>query len=89
MVNQNWKIFISFLKQNNLLDKYNEAIETQYPNLNSRIKHTKTRPVRNYVLASFLWDNTKEGFFFWEDISEKWANIVNSLKELFENQEGI
>jgi hypothetical protein len=83
-MNQNWEIFISFLKQKNLLDQYYRAIKTRYPDFTSQIEFVQEQPVRNFIDVSFIWMDTDEGSFFWEDLNEEWNDLIDDLEELFD-----
>lgn len=36
---------------------------------------------QNIISKAFSWHNTKEGFFFWKNISDKWQQTLKNLEQ--------
>lgn len=72
---KNKKVFSSFIKYARLYDfdyKY-YGIYTRFDNyMDFLIKQGTYRELINYLL---IWDNTSEGFDFWNNIDEEWRII--------------
>lgn len=81
-----FKKFISFLKENDCLDNFRKNwyekerfYTTKYPCVNSNLKKYMFRNAFSYkdiFTDSFEWEITKEGYFFWSNISSKWSERI-------------
>lgn len=82
MTDMNIKIFLCFLEQEKVYDRYKKNLaESQLLfNLskngsfaeNMKIVFGATSPIK-IVMKSFDWSETEEGHDFWEDIHKKWV----------------
>ena len=75
------KIFIAFLKRENIYEKYCIAMR----NANCNIDEIFNGEIRFAFSGYFQWDKTKEGSLFWSGISNKWKKICIKMKFLKES----
>ena len=83
---ENIKVFECFLEKNKIKTIFFDRIDVKFiehemcikPN---KIKNTTSKeflynnmPPTGFILNSFLWENTKEGTFFWEKIHKQWQD---------------
>ena len=65
--------FISFLKEQNALEEY-------IYNLNEQLNETLLYRILHYryndYIDSFCWSQTKQGFYYWKCLQEKWHSII-------------
>ena len=76
------KKFKEFLDKNGVLDKY---IHNFLNNSNIGFYGRKTDKIAkvldrmfflDYIAYVFLWENTDEGFDFWNSLNKKWRNYI-------------
>lgn len=94
------EMFIEFLKEmnsydkfetnlkNNLLKKSNtgyDSITFPYFEINSLCKYLD---VPRYIVMAFVWENTDEGYYFWEKLNDKWCTrydgMIKQIKREYE-----
>ena len=83
--NNRKKIFIRFLKENNCynefmynLTKHEKFGMYQFNNINDLLYRLKTMDdlFINEISLAFCWDETTQGFLYWNKITDKWNKIV-------------
>lgn len=78
------QLFYRFLKQNHIyhLFLYNvknrKHVECDYD-----IKLMKTYKAYTFIYSAFKWDDTREGFDFWDNINIKWRDILRNKLSLY------
>jgi hypothetical protein len=87
----NWKIFVSFLRKEGVLEqfKYNVKQDVELPdkrNQKEKIIFIKSHRYKHYLISSFTWRLTREGEDFWVAIDKKWRHLISELEELFEKE---
>ena len=70
------KVFIAFLKHEQIYDKYIHAMKNSNHNMNDIWGLSLPYAFSGY----FSWSTTKEGHVFWNKISDKWQKICTKLK---------
>lgn len=84
------EMFIEFLKEMNSYDKFETNLENNitkphkeydlitfpYFEINSLCKYLC---VPNYIMYAFSWENTDEGYQFWEKLNDKWHSRYNGM----------
>lgn len=71
------KRFITFLKANNAFEKYMRNVKIEKVRLKSFLDCELNAPY--FLGGCFIWQDTKEGHFFWENLNEKWKKILGAL----------
>ena len=66
---QEKRLFYNWLKRRNLVEAYNEGRKT------SNLK-TPIRTGRHLIMMGFYWDNTIQGFEFWDRIHTQWIRYL-------------
>lgn len=69
------KIFLRFLKEKNVYDKFSRII----------LKNGFEKPcqflcrvnARQAIMSAFFWGNTREGSVFWMELDKNWRQICN------------
>ena len=73
----NYKLFIYFLRKNNVLDKYMKNF-TSYNNTKLNVWCERNNYTR-YLTRSFGWNTSKERRHFWEKINNDWLVFIENL----------
>ena len=73
----NLEIFYEFLKKNKAKQEYMRAYESEESE--PLKEYLKTTHVDNYVNATFIWSDTKEGSDYWVDIEDAWMAKIKEL----------
>ena len=88
------KLFIKFLKDNHALKQYIKNLK-KYNTKQFRTWENHTNPftivsLRKYldsnrpnglIMNSFLWIDTLEGHYFWEDLDTKWRMLLKQINK--------
>ena len=69
------KKFIHFLKQNNAYVRYVYNFGKHNYKL-SFDAFTRVYLQSQYINSAFVWDETKEGWSYWNNLSERWRNLI-------------
>ena len=64
------KVFITFLKHHNA---YDDFIDQDFP-------YTINIQFSQLLIDTFDWEESPEGYEYWDDINDKWRDLVNTLK---------
>ena len=64
------KVFTTFLKHHNAYDEF-IAQDFQY---------TKSIRFSQLLIVTFDWEESSEGYEYWDDIDDKWQDLVNNFK---------
>lgn len=70
------KLFIDFLKDNNALTAFNVNLSMAKDHKPFYTHLVKCQPPSTWVLFAFVWVSTSEGFEYWSDLDDKWAEII-------------
>ena len=80
-------LIIEFINEQNILKPFEEnLIKHKELSLDKYILdfYKKNSYMNDFILASFYWRNTKEGYCFWEIIDDKYfAFLTNKEKEIW------
>lgn len=71
------KEFNDFLKKHNALLRFISAVNKFAYDDNHNIHIPSSE---NYVISTFIWYKTEEGFAYWKDINRKWSKKYRELK---------
>ena len=73
------RLFFKFLKENNLYDKWVYNIKTQHSSIfkyqffwKNKNKILFSGNCSSAINSAFCWDDTNEGYDFWERLEVKW-----------------
>lgn len=71
-------LFYRFLKLNNVFNsfKYNVTLKSK-ESYRYKINYIKNELSDSLISNAFTWANTKEGHEFWENIDDKWCDIIS------------
>ena len=73
------KKFYRFLYENDALIEWKRNIKD--PKCTASIKSLRTYFNHyydvNWITLAFLWDNSPEGFSFWDKLNDKWRKEIN------------
>lgn len=81
-MNKSLKLFYQFLEANGALI----AWEQNYTNRQAEVDDPKSRAEFFYTLishqhswigAAFLWSDTPQGHYYWDQLDNKWRNHLN------------
>lgn len=72
-------LFIRFLKREKALDSFMKMTEVKSL-VDLRVFLSDSSP-ELFILDSFVWDYTKEGYYFWENLSDKWRVCLRGKKK--------
>ena len=73
--------FIDFLKRHGALGIYKDILNEQLNDtLLSRILFSEPQ----YYIDSFIWEETKQGFDYWNDLHNRWMDLID--KESYNTQ---
>jgi hypothetical protein len=64
------KVFTTFLKHHNAYDKF----------ITQDFFCTNDIPFTRLLLGTFDWEGSSEGFFYWDQLDDKWRALINTLK---------
>ena len=64
--------FIQFLKDNGALEKFKDNCDFPFA------KYLKNHLNCGIISHAFSWDNSEEGWRYWNDIDNKWRRICKS-----------
>lgn len=81
-INKLYKIFISFLKRKGCYEAFKDYYynkEKEIPNYhdNLSLKQYINEEMDDVIMFSFYWDNTSEGWDYWDKIDDDWRELVN------------
>ena len=65
--------FIDFLKTHKVLDAYKDNINKQ---LNETLLERILFAEPQYYIDSFSWEETKQGYGYWDDLQDIWMEII-------------
>ena len=74
--------FLAFLKKHRAYRRWKNnmiANSRYYNTIDEYFKGDHTS--NNYISIAFVWSDTKEGFYYWAKISNKWRKILNENKK--------
>lgn len=74
------KKFIKFLEDNNAWENFERA----FKNYNRDVKRYKdmyNKDPEKALTGAFEWENTKEGFHYWDTLNDKWIEANKPLKD--------
>ena len=77
------KIFIRFLKENNVYKNFINNVEGKYgfyKRFDELLFFATQGIYLNEVKGGFRWDKTKEGWKFWDNINNKWRDYYYKIK---------
>lgn len=72
--------FHRFLHENKALDKYYTEVER------AKIMSVETAMEMSpelFILAPFIWTESKDGYYFWNEIDKKWVTVIT--EEIWDN----
>lgn len=64
------KVFTTFLKHHNAYDDF----------IDQDFQYTKNIQLAELLVDTFDWEESPEGYEYWDDIDDKWRDLVNTLK---------
>lgn len=64
------KVFTTFLKHHNAYDEF----------INQNLQCTINIQFSQLLIDTFDWEESPEGYEYWNDIDDKWRDLVNSFK---------
>lgn len=70
-INNAYYDFIYYLKDNHIMTS-----SRCMQNLDDAKYYMGNQNVKNYIVYAFIWGNTKQGHVFWENLHNKWENII-------------
>jgi len=73
------KNFVEFLKDNNIYDQFIYNLKNY--NSISLDDYCYKIYITSYILDAFSWKHTKEGYDFWDEMSDKWIKYLKGLNE--------
>ena len=71
--------FFEFLRENDCASKFcvNRAIIRKEERILTFINRV---PSNEWMLAAFAWDNTPQGYKYWENVNFKWAHRLRAIE---------
>lgn len=79
-------LIIEFLNKQNILKSFEEnLIKHKELSLDKYIYcfYKKNSSMNDFILASFYWRNTKEGYCFWNTINDKYFSFLANREKAF------
>lgn len=81
-INKLYKIFISFLKRKGCYEAFKDYYynkEKEIPNYhdNLSLKQYINEEMDDVIMFSFDWDESLEGYDYWDKIDDDWRELVN------------
>ncbi len=64
------KVFTTFLKHHNAYDEF----------ITQDFQYTKNIQFSRLFIHTFDWEESPEGYEYWDDIDDKWQDLVNNFK---------
>ena len=64
------KVFTTFLKHHNAYDEF----------IDQDFQYTKNIQFSQLLIDTFDWEESSEGYGYWDDLDDKWRDLVNTLK---------
>lgn len=64
------KVFTTFLKHHNAYDEF----------IDQDFQYTINIQFSQLLIGTFDWEESPEGYEYWDDIDDKWRDLVNTLK---------
>lgn len=64
------KVFTTFLKHHNAYDEF----------ITQDFFCTNDIPFTRLLLGTFDWEESSEGYGYWDDLDDKWRDLVNNFK---------
>ena len=86
--------FFAFLKENDAYDKWIHNLFNRHPiddinwwdNYNQLLYGNKYDKAITYA---FIWDETKEGYQFWDNLNNEWIIKLSTLTVPYDNDLGL
>lgn len=72
------RIFIRFLKDNNVYNNYIASISSSYSFYGFKVFETHNCVA--WLYEAFSWDDSSEGFTFWCKLDKKWSTFLKHNK---------
>ena len=63
-------VFVTFLKHHNAYDEF----------ITQDFQYTKNIQFSQLLIDTFDWEESSEGYEYWDDIDDKWQSLVNNFK---------
>ena len=79
-------LFVKFLEENGILERYKERFDKDYYKRESRSVYGGPD---YFVSVAFLWHNTPEQSEFWYTIDNRWRGFLESPTKLHRLLKGI
>ncbi len=77
----------------NILYQFKDFLEEQGA-LKAYLANFKEKPYKctfylpmDFIICSFYWRDTKEGFYYWDNLALKWDQVRPKTKNLFSYKE--
>lgn len=64
------KVFTTFLKHHNAYDEF----------IIQDFQYTKNIQFSQLLIDTFDWEESSEGYGYWDDLDDKWQDLVNNFK---------
>lgn len=64
------KVFTTFLKHYNAYDEF----------ITQDLQYTKNIQFSQLLIDTFDWEGSSEGYEYWDDLNDKWRDLVNNFK---------
>lgn len=68
---------LEFLEAEGITDKFINAIHNDILGDNVTQDYFEEDDNRDYIAYTFAWSTTKEGWYFWNNINNKWQEYLN------------
>ena len=75
------KRFFAFLNENNAYDKWVYNLKHEALNSDSTCQWLFEDNSNEAIIRAFIWDETKEGQYFWSELNHKWHDYILDLIE--------
>ena len=69
--------FLEFLEAEGVTEKFINAIHNDIFGDDVGQDRFKVDEKRDYITYAFVWVNSKEGWYFWNNINNKWQEYLN------------
>lgn len=81
-MNEQLKIFLSFLKKKGCYEAFKEnyyLMEEKLPDYHDNLSIEEFLDAEMYdvIMFSFDWDDSKEGYYYWNKIDDDWRELVD------------